>query len=530
MKTGLVLALLSAMILLSSTCVAIGQAWYNSTSPWSQSQYDAQHTAAGNSTSPSSNSTIWIYDDSTHYGAPSGFVVGDGRVFGVRTDGGSLFVLDETTGVSILGKSIGLALNPTPAYSDGKVYLTSGNYIYGTGSLRCYNATTGDELWNYDTTPGQIYHPPTVSGNRVYVGTRNNYTYCIEDGVLKWYKKLGGPTQSAPAVDGDLLCIGCDDGKVYAFNITGAQPVSLWNFTISTTIRSPITIEGEKVYCASSDGCLYVLDRTNGQLIWSWQSQSSSDLSITVAYGIVYVSPNIGSGLYALYSNATAGNYTYSSPEPRVWGDGTTWGARYGISIAGGKLFYVEGNSNLLRARNALTGTNLWSFSSADSAPIVADGHVFVAGNDKVYCFGASYPSVTNTYDLDVGGQPFTVDIETNSTVGNIDVSDITTTMNMSFTVESSQGTGMCNVTLPNNMLGEPYNVTIDGQDPWSSVIIPINATHTSLYLTYNGTGKYTVEIAGSTAIHEFTLPIAILSCGIIALAVTGLRKKRLFT
>ena len=79
-------------------------------------------------------------------------------------------------------------------------------------------------------------------------------------------------------------------------------------------------------------------------------------------------------------------------------------------------------------------------------------------------------------------------------------------------------------------MLGEPYNVTIDGQDPWSSVIIPINATHTSLYLTYNGRGKYTVEIAGSTAIHEFTLPIAILSCGIIALAVTGLRKKRLFT
>jgi hypothetical protein len=137
---------------------------------------------------------------------------------------------------------------------------------------------------------------------------------------------------------------------------------------------------------------------------------------------------------------------------------------------------------------------------------------------------------VTNTYNLNVGGQPFTVDIETNSTVSNIDVSNITTTMNMSFTVESSRGTGMCNVTLPNSMLGGPYNVTVDGQPPWSSAITPINGTHTSLYFIYNGTGKYTVEITGSTAIPEFTLPIAILSCGIITLAIIGLRKRRLFT
>ncbi len=266
------------------------------------------------------------------------------------------------------------------------------------------------------------------------------------------------------------------------------------------------------------------------ELLWSWQSQSSSDLSIAVAYGLVYVSPNIGSGLYALYSNTTAGNYTYSDPEPRVWGDAITYGARYGISIAGGKLFYVEGNSNLLRARNALTGTNLWSFGPCGTTPIVADGHVFVGGNDKVFCFGAPYPPVTNTYDLNVGGQPFTVGIETNSTVSNIDVSNVTTTMNMSFTVESSRGTGMCNVAMPNDMLGGLYNVTVDGQPPWSSTIAPINSTHTSLYFTYNGTGKYTVEITGSTAIPEFTLLTTILSCGIITLTAISLRKRRLFT
>jgi len=529
MKTKLTLALLFAIILSSSTYVAIGQAWYNSTYPWSQSQYDAQHTAASDSTSPSSNSTAWIFQDNS-YGQPSGLVVGDGRVFGIRTDGGSLFVLDETTGVRIVDTSIGLRFNAMPAYSDGKVYLTSGNWIYGSGSVRCYNATTGDELWNYDTTPGPIYHPPTVSGNRVYVGASNNYTYCIEDGMLKWYEKLGGPTQSAPAIDGSLFCIGCDDGKVYAFNVTGDQPVSLWNFTAGVAIRSPITIQGDKVYSAGNNGCLYVLDRTNGQLIWSWQSPNSGALAIAVAYGIVYVSPNVGSGLYALYSNVTAGNYTYTSPEPRVWADGTTWGARFGIAIAGGKLFYVEGNTNLVRARDAFTGTNLWSQGSMDGTAIVADGHVFVTGNDKVYCFGEPYPPVTNTYKLNVGGQPFAVDIETNSTVGSIDVSNITTTMNISFTVENNRGTSMCNITLPNDMLGGPYSVTVDGQSPWSSATTPVNATHTSVYFTYNGTGKYTVQVIGSTVIPEFTLPITIVLCGIITVAIIGFRKRRLFT
>ena len=515
------------MFLLSTILVATSQAWYNSATPWTQSQYDAQHTAACSSTIPSSDSVIWTYDDTSSYGAPSGLVVADGRVFVVRTDGGSFFVLDETTGVRLFSKEVGQSFNLMPAYSDGKLYITVGNYIYGTGAVRCYNATTGDELWNFDTSPGPIYHPPTVSGNRVYVGVTNNYTYCIEDGVQKWYKKLGGPSQSAPAIDGDFLCVGCDDGKVYALNVTGDLPVSLWNFTTSSAVRSPITIKDDKVFCSSSNGYLYVLNRTDGQLIWSWQSQSASDLGIAIAYGIVYVSPTIGNGLYALYANVTAGNYTYNSPEPRLWSDATTYGARFGIAIAGNRLVYVEGNTNLVRAKNALTGANLWSYSSGGTNAVPADDHVFVGANDKVYCIGSAYPAVTNSYDLNVGGQPFTVNIISNSTIGDINVSNITTTKNMTFTVESQWETGVCNITLPNDMLGGPYNVAINGQPPWTYAATPINATYTALYFTYNGTGKYPVEITGTTAIPELTLPMVIMPCGALALSIAVLRKRR---
>jgi len=393
MKTKRVLGLVSAMILLSlsSTYVAMGRAWYNSTYPWSQNQHDAQHTGASESTSPSDNSTLWTYDTSGSDSRARHVIVDGGRVYGIRGD--SFFVLDETTGAFVLsgGAGSGYETNVGGAYAMENIYYTSYD-IYGQGTIYCYNATSGDQLWTYNITQGQIRHPPTVSGNRVYVGALDNYAYCIEDGVLKWRKELGGPIYSAPAVDGDFFCIGCNDGKLYAFNISGAQPVSLWNFTVGNSITGPITIKDDKVYFSGGDGYLYVLDKTNGQLIWSWKSKSDEELEIAVASGIVFVCTNINQGgLYALYSNVTAGNYTYSSPEPRLWGDETADGS-YGIAIAGNTLFYVEQNSNKLRARSTLTGTNLWSFQLAFDAinPIVADGHVFVADQNQIYCIGST--------------------------------------------------------------------------------------------------------------------------------------------
>jgi outer membrane protein assembly factor BamB len=531
MKSKIILGLvIPVILLLSSTFMLRSQAWYNSTTPWSQGQHDSQHTGMGTSTAPSSNSTLWTYDSIGDFRARNIFV-DDGRVFAIR--GGDFFVLDETTGAFILSGTAGgggHGGNVGGAYANGKVYYTSYDYIYGRGTVYCYNATTGDQLWMYETTPGQILHPPTVSGNRVYVGTLDNYLYCIEDGAQKWNKTLGGPIYSAPAVDGNLLCVGCDDGKLYAFNIAGSQPVSLWNFTLGSAIRGPITLESDNVYVASGgDGRLYVLNRTNGNLIWSWLSnRGDARLDVAVAYGIVYVGVRAyGYGVYALYSNVTAGNYTVDSPEPLVWGDNTIYSFDLTITVAGNTMLYCDTHNPTLYARDALTGAILWTFKPeyAVTSPIVADGHVFIADDYRIYCIGAPYPPVTNTYNLDVGGQTFTVAATTNSTMANLNASTVTTTGNMSFTVESSQGTGMCNITLPNNMLNGPYTITVGGQPPWSSATTTLNSTHTALYFTYNGTGKYTTQITGTTAIPEFSAPIMILLLGILTLTVAVLKK-----
>jgi outer membrane protein assembly factor BamB len=484
------------------------QAWYNSTTPWSQSKHDSQHTGMSYSNSPSTNAIVWNHSN-TGYGYPSALIVADGLVFVIKGDGGSYYVLDETTGVQVLDQtSFNESIKVGGTYYSGRLIVVAGNWIFGSGSIICVNATTGNQLWKFTTTPGQVESFPTVSGNRVYVGTTNNSLYCfdIETGAMKWSKALGGPIYSSPAIEGNLLCIGCNDGKVYAFDISGNQPISLWNKTIGVGIKGSITIEGDKVYASGAqNGQLYVLNKNNGDLIWSWaHSSTGSTLDVTVGNGIVFVqclSGDGGIGLYALNSNLPSGNYTYASSY--LWKDDAVWNSP-GLALADNKIFYT--NTNVfysLNARDPSTGAFLWTIDLGTwglTATVVADGHVFVAASNAVHCIGSAYPPVTNTYNLNVGGQTFIATAQTNSTMMNIDTSTVTTTKTMPFTVESSQGTGMCNMTLPNSMLGGPYTVTIGGLAPWSSSTTALNLTHTAIYFTYNGTGKYTAQITGTTS------------------------------
>ena len=72
----------------------------------------------------------------------------------------------------------------------------------------------------------------------------------------------------------------------------------------------------------------------------------------------------------------------------------------------------------------------------------------------------------------------------------------------------------MSNITIPHEMLGGPYVVTVDGGLPATQVTTE-NGTHTSLYFTYLHS-SHTVVIEGSTVIPELPsmliLPLMLLA------------------
>ncbi|MHC1566301.1 MAG: PGF-pre-PGF domain-containing protein [Candidatus Syntropharchaeia archaeon] len=107
--------------------------------------------------------------------------------------------------------------------------------------LYCYDANTGDELWNF-TANGPIWSSPVVANNTVYFGTnvQNGTIYAINatDGALVWSYALNPPPgyyyniMSSPAVSDGILFIGADDGMVRAFSIS---PVPRLQISIDKT-------------------------------------------------------------------------------------------------------------------------------------------------------------------------------------------------------------------------------------------------------------------------------------------------------
>ncbi len=506
---------------LSQTAYALRATTY----PWAMYRHDLTHSGSTLSSAPNDNDTV-VWTWSSYY--PNSPVVVDGRV--IVVSGSYMYALDETTGIQLWG----------PVYFSGTFYGTPavmGDRMYiGTisGYMYCMNVTNGGKIWEYQITqPGQIQTIPAVANGKVYFGTTNNYLYALDaiTGLYVWRWTAGGAIYySSPAVDGTWIYFGCDDGKVYALNDTGSLPQKKWDYPTGGRIYSTPLVADDKVFFGSSylEHAIFAINKTStgptGQLIWKFAITGGYNLDNAVAFsdGLVFFTAG-NSKAYALYSNATVGNYTENDPNIQLWSR-TVGSSPRDPAVADGKVFTSAYNT--LYALNVTNGQIIWyyTFSSTAYDPIVADGRVFVPHYYGITCFGDSFPSETYHYTINAGGQDWDIMLAINATPATLNSSGLITLKKLTYTLQGISGTiGMSNITIPNALLGGPYTVTVDGglpNDP-PGVILLNNGTHSSLYFTY-GHSVHTVEIIGTTVIPEF--PIAnLLTVLMLATITTGL-------
>jgi outer membrane protein assembly factor BamB len=362
---------------------------------------------------------------------------------------------------------------------------------------------------------------PLVYEGIVYAGITDNNTRAFNatTGHYEWGYKTGGPVYSSPAADGDILFFGSDDTKLYALDVSGAAPVSLWNFTANGAIRSTPTINGNKVFFGSDNNMLYTVNKMTGELIWSWATTTPSAKignGVAVANDIVYVTSADLPKVYALHVDVAPGNYTENDFDIRYWTkdlktplSGSISGLNEPI-YAGGKIIVTStgGDPAMLWSLDADVGNVLWdrgwkwwpSFGNA----VVADGHVWFnifwwdPGSYAMVCIGDLFPPTTYLYTVNARGTSYNVALETNSTITNFNTANLETQGKIGFNVQGIGTSGMCNITLPDAMLGEPFNVTVGGEQPFYVAEPTGNGTHTWLYFTYNHTTSQTVEITGT--------------------------------
>jgi len=502
-------------------------------------RYNPARTGTTSSTASNTNKTVWISAFTYSFSNLKRPIVVDGKVLVI--DYTVIKAVDETTGV-LLWSSLAFpnALEEM-AYADKKLYVACRN-----GFLYCVDATTGEKLWEYQATAsGQIQSSPAVVNGKVYFGTTDNYLYALDasTGLYKWRYTAGGPIYSSPTVVGDLLYFGCDNYRLYALNISGSLPSLKWYYETNNRVRGTAAVEGDRLFIGtySTDHAVLAINKNTGSLIWTYVLGNGVPVenSVAVADGIVYVIPSWNSPnnkIYALYANTPVGTYSETDPAIRKWSSTIGYGGEnYGSEpvVADGKVFFAHyGGSPADYRVSALAltdGSLVWTYNFGGAyvgKPIVADGRLFVIQNKYLYCFGSLYPPVMYHFPVAADGHNYVVQLAINATPGALDTSTLITLKKITYTLQGIDGTkGMSNITIPNNMLGGPYTITVDGGLPLYSAPPVTNGTHTSLYFTYLHS-SHTVEIIGTTVIPEYPIFLMLPMLIVISLIVIIAKKK----
>jgi len=372
-------------------------------SDWQQFQYDVANTGNSPADAPDDNTIKWTTADIGAVEGSQAMIAGD-RVF-VYADT-EVYALNKDTGgtlwsTSIWGDTSGYGSWASPAYSDGKLYVSSG---YNISRI---NATDGtlEQLVPFPDGGHSCNGGPTVADGVVYAGSgygspAHYYAFDASDlTTVLWSFSVGSDTAgSTPAVAGDRVVFGNGSSLTCVNKADGAL---LWTTDLSSgTIFGSAAIDSENdiVYVATGSGSLallHALNLTDGSLIWTGNNaiDFTDGTPAFLDMDHVYISGN-----------------AYGSPGHTYCFNGTgvlQWTVPCGSwvmspAVADGKLFtgdcddmggwgFFEG----IGAYDALTGALIWEYDYGGSSPSIAnpDGMVVSIGkNGVVYAFGNPTP------------------------------------------------------------------------------------------------------------------------------------------
>jgi parallel beta-helix repeat protein len=238
-----------------------------------------------------------------------GNMIVNGRVYVGDYAGNHYHCSYESNGTEIWSFRVeGIAMG-TPAYSDGKVYLTSltSSGFYSGGYVYCVDARTGEEIWKI-STKNDACGTPSIYNDILYVTTYNWWgkgaIYAIdkENGHILWQNPIHR-TDSCPAVAYGRVYVsgGCykySKIQTYCFDaVTGER---LWSTPEEYTgiggwTNSPVVADG-KVFIGKPSAThaykgTYCLDAFSGEVLWSYNGGGAAP---AISDGIVYTIGNDG--------------------------------------------------------------------------------------------------------------------------------------------------------------------------------------------------------------------------------------------
>lgn len=202
----------------------------------------------------------------------------DGKLYAFRVDCGSGGADCTPSWIGATGS----AIRSSPAVAGGVVYVGSGDgklHAFKVGGCGLGGGSACTPLWSgVIGMPGSVISSsPAVAGNVVYIGSDDGKLYAFKVGcgmggascTPLWTGATGSAIGSSPAVAGGLVFVGSHDGRLYAFKAKcgtgGAICEPLWTGLSNSGGTSPVVADGV-VYAGSNNGKLYAFDLSSGPL------------------------------------------------------------------------------------------------------------------------------------------------------------------------------------------------------------------------------------------------------------------------
>lgn len=299
----------------------------------------------------------------------------------------------------------------------GGNWLSLGNDPANTGRTAA-SGPTGDigSVWAAETG-GSVFGGPAVVGDLVISGSDDGVVYGLDadSGGDRWsFEESSGEIDTTPAVSGETAVIGDTNGLVYGLNITDGS--ERWRFETEGEVNAPAILDGT-VYVSSRDGAIHAIDAAEGL------SVDPDAWPVSIA-GVVESAPAVATADQSGRSEATVfvGNeagqvYAVSAETGETdWTTPVENAARIPTppAVADG-IVYVGSQgrggaqSGYVHALDGASGNQLWEFDTSGvvvGSPAIADGTVFV-GSRSGSVFAIDAASGAEQWSFDTG-QPIT--------------------------------------------------------------------------------------------------------------------------
>jgi outer membrane protein assembly factor BamB len=327
----------------------------------------------------------------------------DGSTIYIGSGDGNVYAINANTGTVRWRHATDAAVASTPAVSNGLVFVNGND-----GRFRALRATDGRLVWSFASgaamplkwgyESGEIYtSSPAVDGNTVVFGSQDGHVYALDarTGRERWRFRTGGRVYASPAIAAGMVFAADQGGSVFALTLTSGRLI--WRFDTEgtrlnsadwgfdrTTVQSSPAIAGGAVYVGARDGFLYAIDRATGAPRWRYDHKVSwVNSSPAVSDGLVYAGTSDGQFVQAV-DTATGEERWRAKTSAIVWASPAVDNA----------LVYVGEGIGTMYALDKRTGQEVWRYRVGHrifSSAVVDDGRLYFGSDDGgVYAVNAA--------------------------------------------------------------------------------------------------------------------------------------------